>query len=157
MGTSTDGQICYGVLIEEGTLLPWDNDEYDGDIEDWWIYGVLGFKHSFEIYDKDGNFIDGVQPSQEKLDAYYSERRKFEEQNEKLPVELVNCCSGDYPMWIIALPRTIINAKRGYPESFNPAQLKISNKEKELLFAFCKKFKIEMTDVPRWWLSSYWG
>ena len=32
MGVSTDGQICYGIVFEEGHEFPWASDEYEKDI-----------------------------------------------------------------------------------------------------------------------------
>jgi hypothetical protein len=66
MGVSTDGQIGYGVVFEEGYKFPWDKYP-SGDIEDWWTEEVLGFKHSFEIYDIDGGYIGGQEPSRERI------------------------------------------------------------------------------------------
>ena len=37
MGVSTDGQICFGIAFEECTEFPWDSEEYDGDIDAWWL------------------------------------------------------------------------------------------------------------------------
>jgi len=56
MGVSTDGQICYGICVDE-IELPWD-ESYDGDIESWWTFEVLGFKHSFELFTEEGDWID---------------------------------------------------------------------------------------------------
>jgi len=78
MGTTTNGVICYGIQFDEDTEFPWNDKEYegenyDGDIDRWWLYDVLGFKHSFEIYGDDGNYIDGKEPSTEDYLAYAAE------------------------------------------------------------------------------------
>ena len=86
MSTSTDGQICYGIAFEEGFEFPWDADEYDGDIEEWWTVGILGFRRSFEMFTSQGEWIGGVEWPQEKCDEYYDERRRFEEARPSLPV-----------------------------------------------------------------------
>ena len=53
MGTSTDGRINYGILFEEDFQFPWDEDEkYDGDIEQWWMYKVHGYKNPIELFDE---------------------------------------------------------------------------------------------------------
>ncbi|KKM61996.1 hypothetical protein LCGC14_1526060, partial [marine sediment metagenome] len=28
MGVSTNGQICYGIMFDEDTEFPWDEDKY---------------------------------------------------------------------------------------------------------------------------------
>lgn len=165
MGVSTDGQICYGVLLgEEGEgELPWiDEGESYGDLDEWWLSVVLGFRPSLEIYNEQGDYKDGKEPSKEVIDAYYKERRDFIESHPKIPVEVVNSCSGDYPQWILAIPRTVKKAHRGYPEQFVPGSLKVTQKEHDELIAFCEKHKIEPANanigtVTGWWLSSYWG
>jgi hypothetical protein len=157
MGVSTDGQICYGIKFDEDVEFPWRTDEWDYDMETWWIEGVLGFKYSFEIFDEKGNYKDGKEPPQEIISAYFQERRDFERTADVLPVSMVNYCSGEYPEYILAVPRTCMSASRGYPQEFNPNELIVSEEEKQSLIEFCKRFDIEIPDEPRWWLSSYWG
>ena len=156
MTTSTNGQICYGIALDEDTEFPWDSDEYEGDIDDWWVSGVLGYQPPFKMYNSAGNFINGVEPPKEKVKAYYQDRRDFKARNPKLPIELVNCCSGDYPMWILAVPSSCRSAGRGYPEAFHPSELSVSDDEVAALEEFCDNYDIER-DAPNWWLSSYWG
>src|SRR5690348_13757855 len=104
MGVSTDGQICFGILLgdeEDDLELPWDDKRYE-DLDDWWIDGVHGYKPPFELFDADGNYINGERPSEETIKAYYAPRWEFEKQH-PIPVKLVNGCSGNYPVWILAL------------------------------------------------------
>lgn len=88
MSVSTDGQLCYGILCGEDIEFPWDDQQYDGDIDLWWAT-ICGF-----LYD------------QEYLDFLT---------NHPLPVELVNYCSAGYPMYILAVPLSGTSARRGYP------------------------------------------
>ena len=99
MITSTDGQICYGVAFEEGFEFPWG----DGEIEDWWSYTVHGFNPSFELFDADGNYLNGREPSKDEIRRYFEERQVFDAAH-SLPVSLVNYCSGDYPMYALVVP-----------------------------------------------------
>lgn len=154
MGTSTDGQICFGIEFEEGFEFPWDEL---GDIDDWWTREVQGFRHSFEIYDDNGEYLNGARPEQDVIDRYYEEQRKFKEENPKLPVELVNYCSGSVPMYILAVPRTSLSCRRGYPIEFDPSALMVTEDEKEALLQFCKDHGLEHDAEPKWLLSSYRG
>ena len=161
MTTHTNGQICYGVIIstedDEGEIVfPWDKYEDGYGIEDWWIYDVLGFKHSFEIYDASGDYIDGVEPPNEKITQWYNERREFEKIAPPLPVTLVNYCSNDYPLYILAIPDTAKVACRGFPEVFNPEGLRVGP-ERQSLLDFCHEHGIKYQGEPQWYLSSYWG
>ena len=153
MGVSTNGQICFGVLCEEGQEFPWD--EYDGE-EEWWLK-ICAFKPSLQVYDLHGNRLPGITEAQ--CDKYWEEKRAFAEAH-PLPVELVNYCSGDYPMYILAAKDTCQSASRGNAEEFAPAKLTVTPEQTEQLLDFCRKH-IEWEGgnppEPKWYLSSYWG
>jgi hypothetical protein len=154
MGVSTNGEIFYGVVFEEDYEFPWDK-EHDGDIDAWWLYGVHGFKHSFELYDAMGNCLNGREPSSEESGRYFDESRAFVEAH-PLPVELVNYCSGDYPMYALAVPGTVITARRGYPAEFDPATLTVKMEQVDALREFCADHEIEFPKEPAWLLTSCW-
>lgn len=144
MGVSTDGQISYGLLLTEDQELPWDEEPYEGDIEEWWCYEVLGFTPS---------------TSDEEIEVIIEEEEAFIKRNGKIPISLVNACSGDYPTWIIAIPESILTASRGFPQIFNPMTLAENAplKWNGILTNFCKHHGVKYTGVPQWYLSSYWG
>ena len=139
MSTSTNGQICYGIAFEQDAEFPWDER---GDIEDWWVYDVLGFKHSFELFDDNGNYINGVKPSEERPGEYFDERQEFWK-NKPLPVEIVNYCSCDRPVYILAVPGTMFNNYRGDAVQFEPKLLRVDTEKKEAFLDFCRKHGIE--------------
>ena len=154
MGTSTNGQICFGIMFEEDFEFPWTSAD-DSDIDDWWIYQVHGFKHDIELYDEHGNHIDGKQPSRDDLEKYYGPKRAFEAAH-PLPVKLVNYCSGDCAMYILSIPSSVRSARRGYPEEFNPADLVVSDADKAALVHFCAQHGILEPSAPKWYLSILW-
>lgn len=162
MSISTDGEICFGILTKEEFEFPWDADEYDGDIEKWWIYKICGHKNPFEIYDDKGNYLDGEQPSEDKIFTYHKSRREYLKEN-PLPVELVNYCSADYPMYLLSVPKTSLRCERGYPTVFDPNKLVVSREQIEKLVSFCKKYcsggeyDSPLDFAPKWYLTSYWG
>ena len=96
MGASIIGQICFGVLFDEGYPFPWDEEEYDFDIGTWWLK-LNNFKPPFP-YDADA--------SRETKERYFEYKRDFEKQH-PLPVDLIASGSCDYPVYILAIPRTI--------------------------------------------------
>lgn len=153
MGVSTDGQICYGVLFDEDYEFPWIVDG-DNDVDTWWR-NKHGFTHSFELYDSEGNYLNGVNPSKEQISAYYAEERSFDAAN-PLPVEVVNYCSCDFPMYILAVPSSTKSARRGYPEEFDPAKLTVTEQEKADLLKFCEENGLAFVKGPAWFLSSLW-
>jgi hypothetical protein len=154
MGVSTDGEISYGILFEEGFKFPWDDDEYKGCVEEWWK-SVNGYQNPhFDPLDSSGNYKPGVTRDDPRVGVYFEHSREWLKAN-PVPVELVNCCSGDCPIYILAMPGTTLKAWRGDPKAFSPQQL-VAPPAKQLT-DFCDKYGIETSDEPKWWLSSYWG
>lgn len=152
MSQSTNGQLCYGILFPEGFEFPWDDLKYGNDdsLKTWWRE-VNGFKHAKEVFDSDGNYIDGMTD-----DAYFMEGHDFDKSH-PLPVELINYCSGDCPMFILAVPSTVIISRRGYPEVVS---LKVWPQiDFEALADFLKNHSLDNGDGNKcqWYLSSYWG
>lgn len=155
MGVSTNGQISYGISFEEGFEFPW-SEERGGDIDAWCIYDALGFKHSTEIYaDTKSGYVNDVKPSDDVITAYYKEQHEFENAH-PLPVEIVNYCSGEYPMHVLAVPSTVKTAKRGFPTKFNPSELVVPDDERDALLTFCADHGI-VHEEPAWMLTSYCG
>ena len=155
MSVDTDGQICFGVLLEEGIELPWDS--HGNDMESWWLEVVLEDKPSFELFNEQGGWIDGKEPARELIDQYLDEQRKFWNSHPKIPIEIFNGQSGDYPLYILAVKGSTLIASRGSPESFDPLQLVVSDEQVKELTDFCKRFGIVYENPPQWYLSSYWG
>lgn len=154
MGVSTDGQICFGVLFEDGYEFPWDADEFEGFEEDWWR-SVNGYIPLHKPYTEDGNYAPGWGQNDPRLDEHYKHKQAWEDEH-PLPFELVNYCSGEYPMYILAIPGTVITAYRGVPVEIQPS-LTIDKKALDRFNDLCAKFNIEFEQGPCWWLSSYWG
>lgn len=154
MTTSTDAILCYGISFEEGTSFPWDEDD---DFEEWWYYTRLGFTSTEDIYDDEGYYLKSITENDPRIDKYYQERIDFKEHQPLCPYDLVQHCSYEYPMYILALSRTITNASRGNPEAIEPSDMIIADIETKEMIAFCMKYEIEFNDDPKWWLSSYWG
>lgn len=153
MTVSTNGQIAYGIVFDEGYEFPWSAEESEDDIQDWWRR-VNGFKQSFELFDAEGNFINGVE-DKTKTSAYFDEQREFDKAR-PLPVELVNYCSCDCPMYMLAVPNVGETARRGYPEKFKPEALSVSPKQHQALMDFIKKYIPECDEEPGWYLTSLW-
>lgn len=152
MGVSTDGRICYGALFEEGTEFPWDEDGQD--IEDWWR-DQYDWEPSKEVYDRAGNYLPGI--TRADIDAYYKERRDWLKEH-PLPVELVNVCSGDCPIYILAVPGTVKTANRGYPvEIDKDVDFALDPKADIALVEFLQTHELEPEGPAKWYLSSEWN
>ena len=155
MSQSTDGEISYGIKFEEDFEFPWDDDKYTYDIDDWWLE-VLGYQIPFEVYDKDGNYINNERPEEKVINEYYKHRREFLEQN-PVPIQLVNYCCSLYPEYIVAIPSTIQTANRGCPVELNINELTFTDEERYKLIEFCIKY-LNLTKEqcdPKWYLTSY--
>ncbi len=157
MGQSTDGQISYGVYFEEGFEFPWSEDKYEGDIDDWWR-DVNGYKPPFEPFTEEGHWAEGFSTKDPRMKEYHGHRMSWDEDN-PIPVELVNACSCDYPEWIVSIPGTVTRCNRGYPTQLEPenGEFDVSKEDIENLMAFFEKYGIECPSKPAWYLSSYLG
>lgn len=152
MGVSADGRICFGLLFDEGYEFPWDESEMD--IDDWWR-DQHDWKPSRPIYDEKGNHLPGVLDADVK--AYYKERREWDIAH-PLPVELVNYCSGDYAMYILAIPGTGKRASQGDPVVISPAlDFVLKAKDRQAFLDFIQTHEIDPQAVPAWYLCSYRG
>lgn len=148
MGMSTDATICYGVLFDSNYEFPWD--EQGLEIDDWWI-------------DTSGYEFVGVGGTEyERSSREYSERAAWLASH-SLPVALVNVCSGEYPIYVVAVPSTVLTAHRGEPVEFNPLDLaaRLSRAiEAQEIAAFYSFLLEHLDDDPLsppaiWYLSSY--
>jgi len=146
MGQSTDGLLFYGFLIpggEDGEPAFWESED-DPDAEhDKFIAAKLGVVEPDVPYE--GN--------NEAFSAYWTKQREV---LKTIPVTVVSHCSGDYPMYAIAISSTSHSASRGYPEEIPAEKLKIDPIWDQQLADFCKLVGIEM-GKPSWILASYWG
>jgi hypothetical protein len=136
MGVSTNAYLAFGINLGEECPESWGN----------------GFDEYEYVKEKTGLvYPDGAKDSPE-MDAYYQELFK---RTKELPVEIVNHCSGNYPMYFVAVKRTVHTARRGYPEQIKPEDMVVSEQEIVTLRAFCEEQGIEWKE-PVWHLFSYW-
>jgi hypothetical protein len=138
MGQSTDGCIAYGVVFEDGYEFPWDAEPFNGDLEEWWRV-EQGFDAS------KGYPAEGWLDYQKQFDAAHP-----------LPAQVENYCSGNYPMWLLAVPSSRRSASRGEPEKLD-ALPDVTEAEKTALREFCAKYQLTPEKAEGWYLYSYWG
>lgn len=156
MGQSTNGQICFGILLEDGIELPWDKDEFEGEPWEWWRK-INGYKPLYECFTQDGQeYAEGFSRDDPRIDEMMDHQSAWDKSN-PLPFEMVNVCSGDYPIWIIAVPKTVVTANRGTPLALTSEWLEEDLLVGHNLEEFCEKHDIKHADAPKWYLSSYWG
>lgn len=155
MGVSTDGQLSYGCLFEEGFEFPWDKEKYDGDTDAWWE-DVRGFTSTVDYpYDEFGEYKEGFNSNSPEVTKYFDEVLKWHRAN-PLPVKLVNYCSREYPMYILSSKN--LKANRGYPEKVSVDFLRETEEAHSSLVSFMTEFGIDYQDGEiGWWLSSFWG
>lgn len=164
MGVTTNGEISFGFELGEEAKTPWkydyDVDEEDwefedGDYEDWYYTCVKPFVPKIQVYTQEGNRIPGI--TEEQVNQHWEDKRKFKTEN-PMPFELVNTCSYDYPMYILAVPGSNMTCHRGYPVEFSPEDLQVKQEDLDKFMAFVKEFFPEFaTQTPKWYLSSYYG
>ncbi len=134
MGTTTNGQLCFGIMLEWNFEIPWMNDEYGWDFENWWLE-LKGFKEKYN----------------------YKLKKEFLKQNPyNKNIELVNYCHHEALMYIITLEKLNYLCWGGEPTIIDPLKLNPTQQQKDEIIVFCKKF-LNINDRPKWYLSSYWG
>lgn len=160
MGVSTDAILCYGIQVEDEIPLPWD--DFD-DFEDWWL-DVTGFEPSDDYLAIDWDTYSSWH--RDETHPYrIATNENFESKNAWLkehpcPIELVRHCSDRYPMYILAIPGTVRQAVRGFPNKASTrfADLRWGRENpNNVLLAFAEKHDIETVGEPAWWLCSFWG
>lgn len=161
MGVSSDGQLCYGYLFEDDHEFPWYTEDDFGDVDQWWqeINGYEELPLEKEPFTPDGYYQNWFRKlgklEQEKiLTPRWDHHRKWQEEH-PIPFDLVNYCSDDYPMYIVAVPSTVLTASRRYPELVNsfPKIKGISD-----FYSCLKEHGIHECNVqPNWYLSGYMG
>lgn len=134
MGVNTDATICFGISYEEGHQFPWHEGIFAGEINDWWCA-----QHG-KSFDK------------------YEDKKKWLEKN-PLPVEVVYHCTGDDPMFILAIPGTERTAWRGDPVElkFSELQAAVTDEKFVAFNTFINNYNLGNGTMPTWWLASYWG
>ena len=71
MGNSANSLICYGIKFDNEYIFPWQNEEGDNEIDKWWLKTICKYEPPFELFDKNGEYIDGIRPSEEKIAKYF--------------------------------------------------------------------------------------
>ena len=153
MGVSTDGQLSYGVVFEEGFDFPWDGQEFEGDEEEWWK-AVNGYTNPNPCpYTDAGEYKPGMNLDSPEVGPYHDHSSAWLK-NHPFPVQIVNYCSADYGVYLLAVKHFSCN--RGYPVEIKRSFLDVADEDRKKLRGFLEKYGIE-ADEPKWWLTSYWG
>lgn len=153
MGTSSYAKICFGIVFEEGFEFPWDKHP---DIEEWWFNEIHKYKPPFEIYDEKGNWLNGVKPSEDAIKEYYDHLHKFKSER-PLPVELLNYCAYEQPMYILTLKETIKMVEFGEVLDINDLRLITNKNHEDILEDFCFDYGIVCDKPPTWYLTAFMG
>lgn len=153
MTTSTDGQLHFGYVFEEGTEFPWSDEKYD-DIVEWWV-AINGFEHTVECpFTESGDYKPGITSNSPQIDEYFGEESEWLKNN-PIPVEVINYCSDSCPMYIISTKGFL--ASRGYPQRIQPEDLLNMEPALESLNSFMETYNIKPQGECGWYLSSFWN
>jgi hypothetical protein len=144
MGTSTNATVAFGFDLGEELPEAWrTEDDSDGSF-DWddIVAAESGVVAPVGEYDSS----DPAWPK------YWDATRKAVA---KFPFTLIHHCSGDCPMYFLAVNGTEQVARRGYPEKLKRVEF-AQHETIAAMRAFCDKHGIEWQE-PAWHLFSYWG
>ena len=145
MGQSTDAILVCGV--DFGDDLPEVFQKYMGDMD----------KEHFDFEDflchESGIFLE-ENSTKSQFDSWYKRRNEV---RDACPVEMIFHCSGEYPMYILAVKGTETTAWRGDPKLLNLREVQdsLSFQSVGLFEKWCKDHEIEKSN-PDWLLCSMW-
>ena len=152
MGSDASATICFGILFDEYHEFPWG----ERDAEEWWIDEIHGYKPPFEIYDKQGGYLDGKKPTSKQVDEYYEHRRAFKEKF-PLPIDFVYSGSDESSSPILAVPSSVIRTGWDDPKEFSDQNFaSVSAEDIQKFKFFCEKY-LDLTLELKWYLSAYYG
>lgn len=147
MGVSTDAILAYGIDlgadedISDGPLAPLFSED-EGFTLDSLIAEAAGL---------------GPEPDYEtERDAWHAWLDAMRKAEKAYPLEAVQHCSGEYPMRLIALRSSVMDAKRGAPVAVPDLLPGPSEDQLAAMRAFCERFGL-VDKTPGWFLFSYWG
>lgn len=162
MGISIDAILCYGFRIkdaegyEEGVTIDWLRQERGEEDEggqmdfDDFLAKLSGLK------EPDGGFDEGryaTDPEYKKSwSDYWAKKNKLEDE---VGVELVWHCSGDQPMYVLAVKASVQTAWWGEPIELGQS-IAAREEWREKLRVFCERAKIQFEE-PQFILCSYKG
>ena len=153
MVQSTDGQLSYGVVFDEDFEFPWDAEQWEGDIEEWWR-DVKGFSNPmYYPFDQEGDYEPGYNCGSPEVGDYFRYRREWLESN-PIPIEVVNYCSCDCPQYLLASRH--MSCSRGRPQEVSVEFLRETDEAFQDLAAFLDEYDIKSENEASWWLTSYW-
>jgi len=174
MGNSASGSLVFGVLLNENEEeLPWQKDEADDELQDWWRK-VCGFQHKLpDPFGDDGNWLAELD-TKEKQDAAWNpwnaERKAFDEKN-PVPFMIeyfgamdcgetsqILCISEKHPEhgWDRAVGASF---DWGSPAIVDLEKISksVTEEQAQALVDFCKTHEISYSGEPAWILSCSWG
>jgi hypothetical protein len=140
MGVSTDAILFYG--LEFGEEDPFGDGEERYEAEEAW-----NKEHGPKRPDSDD--YQGAE-----WEAWRKERDAWNKTG--VGINAGRHCSGEYPMYYIALKAHEYTAWRGTAIKIDPAKLEPTQEQEDALQEFCEKHNIKCEN-PGWFLVSYWG
>lgn len=76
MGQSTNAQLAWGVVLEDGAELPWEGG--DGDFDDWWRT-EMGWDDSGSPFgDTPTGYKDGYGKDDPRIGQYFDARQEWD-------------------------------------------------------------------------------
>lgn len=165
MGQSTDAILFYGYAWDDEDERPlWryeggaeeHRDDEEGDEDSDWEKRLAALHGVYEPTVPYGEELsDVITPARAQHRAYWEAKQKLVE---SYSIEIDTHCSGECPMWLIAVKATKVKAWRGDPQKISG--LVVPQGADEQLAHFLAKMGIPKPpgqDAPAWWLVSDWN
>jgi len=152
MGMNVYVTISYGIKFKEGFEFPWDDEKYGGDHEHWWE-DVAKFRPTFYPYTTEGEYKEGVDRDDPRVDEYYEEKKKWE-WNNPFPVEINMCGNYDCYDAVLSAPGIGMGGDWEQPTEIDLSVFTVDQGSIDNLLAFCKHFEIDHEgEEPKWYMT----
>lgn len=132
MGTSTDAIVCYGIELGDENEIPE------------WVWELAGVKDTRDDDDDDGSAVSALT-----------------EALNKSKLDLVEHCSNECPMYVLAAKKSVARAWRGSPVSLHLAKMEDETGAYRYLFQETLqrigKSSQDKGTRPHWLICSMWS
>lgn len=140
--------LGFGVVLAPDHPLPW---AAYGDLENWWVSEVCGFRPTTPLYTKAGDLVR-ADTSDEDMDRYVEEEERYMSTQPQLLLDCVPCGTEERPQYALLLMNTLLSATPGQPIRVNASDLRVKKGSVETIMNFCTRFGLPVENEPCWLL-----
>lgn len=134
MGNSAYATLAYGYDLGDMNL----EDSFLYSFDDWWYYTRHLFVPTFNVWNENGGYADGVSHNDPRIATYMTERAAHKATIPAPPVEFVDygCTSGGDERLLLVMPGTVTRADWYSPTALHSDALDLCRHPRSAWIAF---------------------